>query len=102
MFRLVFVSGLKGSAALLAILSFGSIMGLPVNDPWFDVLLGYIVVKWTLASIVNGMPEPELSSSVWYVWCYRSLHSMAHQSTAYFTHKRIWKYLTGEDSTEDK
>lgn len=96
MWRIAFLSMAKSSAAGIALFSIGGFMGLPVNDPWFDVFAVYLLVKWAIASIVNGMPEPEENSSVWYIWCFRSLHSMAHIATAYFSHKRMWKFISGE------
>ncbi len=86
---------LKFSAALGAVFLAADFMGLPVQDPWFDFLVVYIVSRWAMASIVNGMPEPEYESSLWYIWCYRTMHSLAHISTAYFSHKNMWKYISG-------
>jgi hypothetical protein len=85
----------KYSVAVGAVLLAADFMGLPIQDPWFDFFVVYVVGRWALTSVVNGMPEPEEVSSPWYIWCYRSLHSMAHISTAYFSHKNMWKYISG-------
>lgn len=85
----------KFVAALAAAFALAGFMGLPVNDPWFDVFMVYVMCRWALTSIVNGMPEPEVDTSLWYIWCYRTMHSMAHISTAYFSHRNIWKYIAG-------
>lgn len=85
----------KFAVALGAAFAAASFMGLPINDPWFDVFVVYVMARWAITSVVNGMPEPEASSSPWYIWCYRSMHSMAHISTAYFSHRNMWKYIAG-------
>lgn len=85
----------KFGAAVTAALLTAEFLGLPIQDPWFDVLVVYIIGRWALTSLVNGMPEPEATSSPWYIWCYRTMHSLAHISTAYFSHKNMWKYISG-------
>jgi hypothetical protein len=79
----------------IPVLAAAGFMGLPVDNPWFDVLVAYVFGQWALRSTVNGMPEPEEDSSLWYIWCYRTMHSMAHISTAYFSHRNMWKYISG-------
>ena len=93
---------LKTSVMGAMIFSAATMLGLPVNDPWFDIFMLYVLGRWTLASIVNGMPEPDEESSDWYIWAYRSFHSMAHIATAYFSHKRMWKFISGGAELEDK
>lgn len=97
MLKLISASAMKASALGAIIFSAASVLGLPVSDPWFDVFVIYVLARWTFISIVNGMPEPTESSSDWYIWAYRSFHSMAHIATAYFSHKKMWKFLTGPD-----
>ena len=95
MVKLVLLSTAKTSALGAAVFSVATLMGLPVNDPWFDVFVAYVLARWTFISIVNGMPEPTSISSDWYIWAFRSFHSMAHIGTPYFSHKAVWKFLTG-------
>lgn len=85
----------KFTAVAAAVFVAADFMGLPVQDPWFDMFVAYVLVRWALNSVVNGMPEPEETDSHWYIWCYRSMHSLAHISTAYFSHKNMWKYISG-------
>lgn len=89
-------SGLGKFLIGISLITFGQFMGLPTNDPWFDVLILYLFGRWVFLSIVNGMPEPNDASSDWYIWSYRTMHSMAHVATAYFTHKSLWKLMTRE------
>ena len=91
-FAIIFVKFAAATALTLAAAEF---MGLPISDPWFDLFVVYVVGRWALTSVVNGMPEPEPTSSLWYIWCYRTMHSLAHISTAYFSHKNMWKYISG-------
>ena len=93
---------LKYTGFSIAVLMAADFMGLPVSDQWFDVFVLYVFGRWAWLSIVNGMPEPEEDSSLWYIWCYRSMHSMAHIATAYFSHKRMWKYLSGDAQELEK
>lgn len=93
--KFVVLSAIKASAIATLAFAVANFMGLPVGDPWFDVLVIYILWQAFLRSIVNGMPEPEEHSSPWYIWAYRSLHSVARIGTVYFAHKRMWKFLTG-------
>lgn len=92
MTKVVFV-GVLSMFLPFSVIAYGSVMGLPTSDPWFDILVLYMFARWFFLSVVNGMPEPDERSSSWYIWAYRSLHSMAHVATAYFSHKALWRFM---------
>jgi len=69
--------------------------GLPVHDPWFDLVL----IMW-VGSVVNGQPEPDLwgkitVSEFMYLWFYRSSHLFISAATAYLIHKNKWTEISG-------
>jgi hypothetical protein len=96
MIRLAVIAALLPLAVVSGIITIGSFIGLPVSNPWFDVVILLVFGGSWFRACVNGMPEPTLASSDWYVWAYRSLHSLAGISTAYAAHKLLWKYMTGD------
>ena len=70
---------------------------IPIHDPWFAILL----VWWIFSSVTAGMPEPDLKSSFYYVWAYRTMHLLAASGTSYFSHKKSWpsiEPMDGEDT----
>lgn len=97
-FKVIAFPAVKLSIAAFAVFSAATMLGLPVNDPWFDILVLSWMFKWFFMAMVNAMLEPTEHSSDWYVWAYRFLHSLAHIGTAYFSHKRMWKFIAGEKS----
>ncbi len=98
MLRLAFLTALLPLVAVSGIITLGTFIGLPVKDPWFDVVLLLVFGGNWFRSMVNGMPEPTLESSDWYVWAYRSLHQLAGISTVYSAHRLLWKYMvTGKE-----
>lgn len=100
MLKIIAAPIIKVSALGAMLFSAATLLGLPVNDPWFDIFMFYVLGRWMFVSIVNGMPEPSEDSSDWYIWAYRSMHSMAHIATAYFSHKKLWKLFNGAELEE--
>lgn len=56
------------------------------RDPWFWVFVGW----YGFSAIVTGMPEPNIESSPWYIWAYRSFHILAASGTSFFSAKAHW------------
>ena len=77
---------IKLMVAALAMMVASVFGDLPVHDPWFDMLIFYLIFK----IITGGMPEPTDKSSDGYVWAYRSFHMLALIPTRYFANKSFW------------
>lgn len=68
-------------------------VGVPLQDPWFDAFAGFYV----FSAITSGMPEPDpKTSSFGYVWLYRSCHILSANGTAYFIAKNKWEEISGK------
>lgn len=72
----------------ILVFSVAAVEGLPIHDPWFDLVL------FSFSSgIVGGMPEPDTQLSLprfLYTWAYRTAHLWVSAATAYFIHQNKW------------
>lgn len=66
---------------------------LPVHDPWFDILMIYLLFK----ILTGGMPEPTEKSTDGYIWAFRSFHMLALIPTRYFANKSFWHAFEDEE-----
>ncbi|SRR6266567_2834243 len=92
MLRLGLMLVIKASAVAMFIFSLIESSGLPVSNPWFDIS----ILLWVSSAVIGGMPEPEETSSFYYIWLYRTLHLLSATGTAYFIHKNRWSEISGE------
>lgn len=85
---------LKLGVGSLAIFSTAAVAGLPIHDPFFDIVCFIFI-----GSIVGGEPEPDLklpAREFFYLWFYRSSHLFISAATAYMIHKNKWQDISGD------
>ena len=61
------LGALKMTALLGTIVAAGIVVGVPLQDPWFDAFTAFYI----FSAITSGMPDPDEHSSFGYVWLYR-------------------------------
>lgn len=96
---------LKGGAIAAAFFGLAVATGLPIHDPWFD-----LVCIMAIGAFVGGEPEPDLWAQVkrgemtvaefLYLWFYRSTHLFISAATAYLLHKNKWSQISGSNYPE--